>query len=253
MAVTTYDTKFYRNQMDGSEASARQIVPIVMELIHPKSVIDIGCGVGTWLAVYAENGVLDYRGVDGNWVNKGLLRIPQDRFVTHDLTASMKADRPFDLVMSLEVAEHLDAKYAEAYVDSLTSFGPVILFSAAVPNQGGEHHVNEQWPNYWVKLFEKRGYVAVDAIRKRIWQKPGVEWWYAQNMLLFVKADALADKPILESEYANTCSDMLAVIHPRFYEMRCEEANVAKKNSIYTVSVTRLLKAAAGRLIGKTP
>lgn len=99
----------------------------------------------------------------------------------HDLTTSLKSDRLFDLVMSLEVAEHLDAKYAETFVDSLTNFGPVILFSAAVPFQGGEHHVNEQWPSYWEELFAKKGYVAVDAIRKHIWQNPEVEWWYAQK------------------------------------------------------------------------
>lgn len=71
--MSKYNTDFYKTQMNGSKASARQIVPIVMELIQPKSVIDVGCGVGTWLAVFAENGVKDFRGIDGSWVNKSLL------------------------------------------------------------------------------------------------------------------------------------------------------------------------------------
>jgi SAM-dependent methyltransferase len=239
---SNYNKVFYETYMTGSKTSARHIVPIVMDLIHPKSVIDIGCGVGTWLAVFAENGVKNYRGVDGSWVDKNLLQIPQDHFDMHDLTAPLKADRPFDLVTSLEVAEHLEAKYAETFVDSLTNHGPVILFSAAVPFQGGEHHVNEQWPSYWAELFAKRGYIAVDAIRKRIWQNPDVEWWYAQNVLLFVKTDYLTGQPKLEREHINASSSMLAIIHPRLYKMRCNQLVEEKKNTFANRAYARLLK-----------
>lgn len=77
LSLTIYNAEFYKDQMSDSELSARLIVPVVMQLIHPKSVIDVGCGVGTWLAVYAQNGVEDFRGVDGNFLgmlNNSLLR-----------------------------------------------------------------------------------------------------------------------------------------------------------------------------------
>ena len=66
-------------------------------------------------------------------------------------------NRKFDLVLSLEVAEHLPSECAEAFVESLVNLGPVILFSAAIPYQGGENHVNEQWPEYWVGVLSGEG------------------------------------------------------------------------------------------------
>jgi hypothetical protein len=126
-------------------------------------------------------------------------------------------DRKFDLVVSLEVAEHLPGEHAETYVDSLTRLGPAVLFSAAVPYQGGTEHVNEQWPDYWVELFERKGFVVLDPIRKRIWQHPGVEYWYSQNILLFVKRDYLENRPELEAERKDARISQLSLIHPRMF------------------------------------
>ena len=100
-------------------------------------------------------------------------------------------DREFDLVPSLEVAEHLPKPCAEEFVDSLTRLGSSILFSAAIPLQGGKHHLNEQWPAYWARYFQERGYVAIDCIRDKIWQDDNVEFWYARNILIFVRKKAL--------------------------------------------------------------
>jgi cyclopropane fatty-acyl-phospholipid synthase-like methyltransferase len=176
--MSTYNKRFYLNQQSGSKKSAKEIVPIVLNLIQPKSVIDIGCGIGTWLSVFAEQGVSDFLGVDGEWVNKKLLQIPKENFAYRDLTKPLEINKRFDLVVSLEVAEHLPNSYAQTFVDSLITLGPVILFSAAIPYQGGRHHVNEQWPDFWVQLFRKKDYAVVDAIRRRIWQNNRVNYWY---------------------------------------------------------------------------
>ena len=96
--------------------------------------------------------------------------------------------RTFDLVQTLEVAEHLDEASADTFVDSLARHGDTILFSAAIPGQGGTHHVNEQWPSYWAEKFARAGYTAYDVIRPRIWADPQVQVWYRQNMLLFARS-----------------------------------------------------------------
>jgi hypothetical protein len=96
-------------------------------------------------------------------------------------------------------------------VDCLTRLGQVVLFSAAIPHQGGTHHVNEQWPDYWAALFERHAYTVVDAIRPRIWNDPDVEWWYAQNTLLFVHRDSRARVS------APAGAGPLAIVHPRSY------------------------------------
>jgi len=160
-----------------------------MELVRPKSVVDFGCGTGTWLAVFSRYGVREILGVDGPWIDHELLEIPSDRFVARDLSKPFYLDRQFDLVLSLEVAEHLPPESAHGFLDSLTRLGPIVLFSAAIPYQGGTGHLNEQWPEYWASLFERRGFNAVDCIRRRVWENPAVEWWYAQNAILLVRDD----------------------------------------------------------------
>ncbi|MGH9429782.1 MAG: glycosyltransferase, partial [Terriglobia bacterium] len=125
--------------------------------------------------------------------------------------------RVFDLVISLEVAEHLPGDCAPAFVECLTHLAPFVLFSAAIPFQGGDHHVNEQWPDKWAGFFQKHDYVPVDFIRKRVWKNDAVEWWYAQNTLLFVQAGLLESNPALKAEFEQTHPDQLCLVHPRQY------------------------------------
>ncbi len=212
-----YSENFYRRHREGSRQSAKEIVPLILELINARSVIDVGCGVGAWLAVFKECGIEDFLGVDGDYVDRGMLEIPPERFVSFDLTKPFRMDKHFDLVVSVEVAEHLPRESAETFVDSLTSLGPVVLFSAAIPFQGGTDHVNEQWPDYWSGLFRGRGYAVIDCIRKKIWQNEDVEYWYAQNVLLFVRRDYLESHPQLRREFENTSIGQLSMVHPKQY------------------------------------
>ena len=214
--MTTYSEGFYQRHQDGMRRSAREVVPLVMDLVRPTSVIDVGCGVGTWLSVFRETGVEDIFGIDGDWVEKSQLEIPGDRFLAADLAKPFLIERQFDLVVSLEVAEHLPGSRAEAFVDSLTSLGPVVLFSAAIPHQGGRNHVNEQWPEYWFSHFQARGYVVLDSLRKRIWQNDNVEWWYAQNTFLFVRSSHLEASSSLKNEILRHPLS-LSLVHPKAY------------------------------------
>ena len=190
---------------------------MIIAAVQPNTVIDVGCGVGTWLAVLAENGVADVWGIDGDYVDRALLQIPEERFLPHDLTKPVHLERRFDLVLSLEVAEHLPADSAPTLIDSLVSLGPVILFSAAIPYQGGTHHVNEQWPEYWARHFAARGYVPVDCVRRQIWQLDDVQWCYAQNILLFVERGYLNSNSFLRREAENTPPTPLSLVHPAKY------------------------------------
>jgi SAM-dependent methyltransferase len=220
-----YTEDFYNTQKEGSRKSARIIVPMVLELVHPKSVLDVGCGVGTWLSVFNENHVEDFRGIDGEWVELKSLQIPKDRFSSYDLKRPFSLGRKFDLVISLEVAEHLPKEAAERFVDSLAKHGSVILFSAAIPFQGGTDHINEQWPEYWIGLFNKRDYIVLDPIRRRIWENEDVEFWYAQNILMFVKKDKIDDFPDLKRELEKPHTDPLPLVHPRQHMVTVARGN----------------------------
>ncbi len=189
-ASTVYTSAFFDELASGTRESARAVVPLVNELVRPSSVLDVGCGVGTWLSEWGSAGVSDVRGIDGDYVDRTALQLSSDKFTPIDLGRPFSLGRKFDLVQTLEVAEHLDESCADAFVDSLARHSETILFSAAIPGQGGTHHVNEQWPSYWAQKFEKAGYTAYDVIRPQIWTDPRVRVWYRQNILLFARGRA---------------------------------------------------------------
>jgi SAM-dependent methyltransferase len=196
--ISPYSSEFYSIQQSGSVASADIVVPHVLSLFPVSSVVDVGCGVGGWLEIFDRHGIKDYLGVDGNYVPRNMLRIPKDRYLAADLRALPKLNRSFDLACSLEVAEHLPAECSQQFVAVLVSAAPVVLFSAAVPRQGGTSHLNEQWPSYWASLFARHGYVAVDCVRPAIYENERIEWWYRQNLLVFCRPDKCPEnhKPV---------------------------------------------------------
>jgi SAM-dependent methyltransferase len=211
---TKYTRDFYRIVQAGSERSAAEIVPLVLSLTGATSVVDVGCGDGQWLKTFKANGISDLLGVDGPWVDPSAFTPGQ--FVSADLARPLELDRRFDLAVCLEVAEHLIADSAPTLVASLARMAPVVMFSAAIPRQGGIDHLNEQWPEYWARLFDQHGFRPVDAIRPRVWNS-AVETWYAQNTIIYVDRDHLSRCPELEAAAARTDPAQLSVVHPRHY------------------------------------
>ncbi|MBO0731607.1 MAG: class I SAM-dependent methyltransferase [Acidimicrobiaceae bacterium] len=178
-----------------------------MEAFKPRSVVDVGCGLGGWLAAFGRYGVEDLMGIDGKYMRDRRLKIPAHQFEALDLSQPFHLTRTFDLALCSEVAEHLPPERAEDLVAELCRLAPVCCFSAAIPGQGGTHHINEQWQDYWAKLFAKQGRCTLDLIRAKVWQDPGVEPYYAQNMLQFTA-----------SVHARTPGDLpLRLVHPTLF------------------------------------
>ena len=187
------------------------IVRVVADLVPVSSVCDVGCGVGTWLSVWQELGVTDIYGIDGDYVDRAHLMVEANRFHPHDLTQPVRVERTFDLAMCLEVAEHLPPERAESLVADLTRLAPIVLFSAAVPMQGGTNHINEQWQDYWAGLFDRNGFEVFDVIRPRVWGDERISRWYRQNTLIYCSRDCTARFPQLA---AATTKFPLSVVHP---------------------------------------
>lgn len=235
-----YKKNFYKDQQKGSKQSAQEIVPLILDLIDVKSVLDVGCGTGTWLSVFKKNNVDDIRGLDGAWIDKKMLKIPNQRFSEADLRKPFNLKKQYDLVMSLEVAEHLPKESAKAFVKSLTIHGPVVLFSAAIPSQGGTRHKNEQWPDYWVKHFAQMDYIVLDPIRNKVWNNEKVDFWYAQNILMFIKSDYLKKYPVLIAEAEKTQRRQLSIVHPkqhRLMEARNEPKNLKLREVVRAIPI----------------
>jgi SAM-dependent methyltransferase len=215
-AEILYTDAFYVGQSDRSYEAADCVLPLVLSAVPVKSAIDVGCGVGTWASKLLQYGVPDVLGIDGDYVNRDLLRIPLDHFQPWDLAKTVTMDRRFDLAVCLEVAEHLPPARAEGLVEDLVKLAPVVLFSAAIPGQGGTNHINERYLSYWVNLFADRDYVLLDIIRPVLWEDNRCDWWYRQNAVLFVhKENPLST---LRAESA------MDYVHPRLFESKLEAA-----------------------------
>jgi SAM-dependent methyltransferase len=194
-AAHVYEHDFFDYIEQGSDRSAQAIVPLIRRLLGSTSVLDVGCGRGVWLKRWIDAGISDIIGVDGDYVARTTLAIPGTRFVAHDLSQPFDLKRRFDFVQSLEVAEHVATPYADTFVANLVAHGDIVLFSAAVPGQGGEMHVNEQPYDYWRAKFAARGYRSFDWLRPRIAALPAIEPWYRYNTLLFVADAAVTGLP----------------------------------------------------------
>lgn len=180
-----YSTNFFAEQKIGAETSCRPIVTEILTLFKINSVVDVGCGLGVWLAEFARQGINDFLGIDGDYIDRQKLLIPQSHFQSANLEKLIKFDRNFDLACSLEVAEHLPESSAQSLVYALVSAAPVVLFSAAIPGQGGRNHLNEQYQSYWARLFAEHRYTAFDVIRPKIFCNSSIKFWYRQNILVF--------------------------------------------------------------------
>lgn len=218
MKLNTYGYEALGGWNDQAERSSDVVVPLVLDLVKPRSVVDVGCGPGLWLEAYERNGIKDFLGIDGPWVRPETLKIAQEKFRVEDLSQPLKLGRRFDLVNSLEVAEHLDGSKADTFVDTLCSLGDVIMFSAAIPGQRGYHHVNEQFQDYWVSRFRARGFECYDFFRPRIWNDPKVSFFYKQNVFLYARAGHPLIPRLRELE--RLAPPIISLVHPELYLRR---------------------------------
>lgn len=191
----TYSTEFYEYINSGSLASAKIIVPQIIELFNPSSVLDIGCGAGAWCSVWIKHDTPEVLGIDGDYIKEENLLINKKYFEAADLGAPVDLKRKFDLAISLEVAEHIPEEKSNIFVENLTRHADVIIFSAAVPGQGGEFHVNEQPLEYWREKFARLDYWCFDPLRGVIKNIDNIEPWYRYNILVYVSKKRMQELP----------------------------------------------------------
>lgn len=215
-----YDDDFYKKQVEDSIRSAKVVLGILFEVYKPFSVIDFGCGYGSWLMVAESLGSKVLKGFDGDWILKEKLLSKKIDFspVNFEDFEVHGIDK-YDLSISLEVAEHLSEEIAESLINTLCKASDIVLFSASIKHQGGTNHINEQWQSYWINLFQANGFEPFDIFRGAIWDNNKVKWWYRQNTFLYV--NTITNNPKLNFEMLKAMEKPIPdVVHPQYYERR---------------------------------
>lgn len=206
VGVTPFEPSSFAGIRESSIRSASIVAPAVQEIVSASSVVDVGGGEGWWGAEFASLGARTVSIDEGAATELA----PGVEHVSHDLRRGLPDGiGRFDLALCLEVAEHLEPRAGERLVAALRSLSSVVLFSAAIPGQGGQGHLNEQWPGYWVDRFEQCGFSCSAALRWRFWSDERVASWYRQN-LLFCTTDVSRFPALFETPLA----DPWPVVHP---------------------------------------
>lgn len=218
MTTSLYPDDFYANRRAHTAHAASRIFAALPERLLRNRVADIGCGTGTFLVA---SGASYQFGIEGDWVRPDMLDHPAIAFENRDLEQRFSGPG-VDLVLSLEVAEHLSPARAESFVADLAAMAPAVLFSAAIPGQGGVGHVNEQWPSYWAAHFATHGRKPYDVLRDKIWTDEAVPAWYRQNAILFLDDETAATLGLSASDPA-----LLDRVHPAFWARANRELKYA--------------------------
>lgn len=225
MTPKNYQDNFFNSHLKASISSAKEIIPVILKYIKPTSVIDVGCGVGTWLSIWEKFGVKEILGIDGNYVRTEELLIDVEKFIADDLEKGFQTNRQFDLACCLEVAEHIKPENAENFILSICNLSDVVLFSAAIPGQEGTLHYNEQYPEFWIKLFAKQDFKAFDCLREQVWNNDKISWWYRQNIMFFVRNKTKEKYPSITKDQR----PVLSLVHPELFKYKCEKADNYEK------------------------
>ena len=215
-----YLPRFFEVNDGPSYRSALKFLKHLFAAYQPHSIVDFGCGSGAWLRAAADLGVTDLTGLDGDWVERRSFA-KSINFVPASLEQTINLERKYDLAISLEVIEHLSPRRGNSFVLDLCNASDVVLFSGAVPGQGGIRHLNERWQSHWISTFSDQGFQCLDAFRSRFWHDDNIQPWYRQNAFLFVRRSCrtAVDVSRLSSE------PLYDIVHPQVWRARAEEFN----------------------------
>jgi SAM-dependent methyltransferase len=233
-----YDDLFYRYQRAGAALSAARVLPVVRQHIGFRSVLDVGCGAGAWVKAHQDMGIETCIGIDGDYVDRSVLLMERNNFHARDITRPFDLGRQFDIVQCLEVAEHVPCESSDTLIDNIVRHGRLVLFSAAPPGQGGEHHINERPYPFWRDAFLRRGFHLFDFVRPAIRDDAQIEPWYRFNVLFFAHQSAIGALPSGVTDFRVLDDGRITDVSPLAYRvrkllLRCLSTNLVSRLALW--------------------
>ncbi len=165
---------------------AGNMVDSIITHMNPENVLDLGCGACNFANVLDEHGY-PVLAVDGSkyaqeTANEGVA------FTLWDLREPIDLGMQYDLVLCVEVIEHIDAEFEDITLDTITNHAADwIMFTGAKPGQRGKGHVNCRELDYWETKLERRGIILQPKLTKKIqqeWREKKVRWWYVEGLII---------------------------------------------------------------------
>lgn len=190
--LSIYDKGFFEfNQKEGL-SMAEWFIPLLIKQFNPTSLADVGCGTGHYLKVAKNMGIKEIFGIEGSDSAFEQMLVGKEYVRQGDLRDKIGGLKKYDLVISIEVAEHIDEEYVDNYLFNLSSLSNRILMTAAPPGQGGTAHVNEKPHSWWIEKFKNIQYEfdkqSTDLFRKGVAQAIGFKTdWFEPNIMVFKK------------------------------------------------------------------
>jgi hypothetical protein len=160
-----------------------KLVDRIGQLWSPKQFADLGCGNGRYCATFKAFGWPVVHGYEGT---QGITSLGvYDDIMTMDLTKKRWVGIEYDLVMCLEVGEHIPKEHEQTFIDNVCEFAAKdIILSWAVPGQGGKDHVNERPNDYVVNQFWDRKF-HYDRAKSRDLRKSSSLKWFNNTIMVF--------------------------------------------------------------------
>lgn len=191
----TYAHDLYRDHDAATRHSAQTVLALTLDMLPPvHSVVEFGCGVGTWLAAAKSLGVEHVLGYEGDGPDDGHLLVEADEFRRIDFaTATPLSSARHDLALSLDVAQHLPHAAVAPFIAALCGATDFVIFSAAAPGRGDTGPINKTWPAYWTDLFAEHDFAALDPFHEQNGYDGGIKSTYCKNTLLLVKRARLTE------------------------------------------------------------
>jgi SAM-dependent methyltransferase len=240
-----YDPHYHDDKREPARRAAERILPIVLSLVDVESMVDVGCGPGSWLVAAQRLGIPRLTGVEGAWARawfddeaEGLRAY---ELVFANLEDELRLPTSYDLAICIEVVEHLSPARGESFIADLCRCAPHVLLGAAIPGQQGPNHLNTRWLSYWATSFAAHRFRPIDVVREQVWNDDALLLPVRQNPVLFVRDDCYERAAARARALPSPSIGALDLVHPDLYTEYMHALRVAK-----TLGVRDRMKAAAG-------
>jgi SAM-dependent methyltransferase len=200
--MTLYQTDYFDEGIFSTDYGA--LAGAIFSAYKPKKIIEFGCGPGHLTRALAKLGAsvvaLDaFSSPDfGDYPN-----VKFDKIDLNDsaLLSRFLTGKQFDMAICTEVAEHLQPSSSEHLIRCLTGCAPVVIFSAAIPHQGGHGHINCADRGFWHGLFVKYDFKVVDSLRKKLRGNESLAIWYKLNVLDYISTqrDVITEEDVIKN------------------------------------------------------